>query len=109
MSKSKKAAIGLEPNTVTEVPLIAISPDPDQPRKTFSEASLLALADNIRERGIQQPLLTQHDKLLRPAILADLYQGEIEEPFRPWRPGDEDPDYDEDGDYFPEEDEEKAA
>ena len=60
MSKSKKAAIGLELNTVTEVRLADISPDPDQPRKTFDEASLLALADNIRERGVQQPLLVRN-------------------------------------------------
>lgn len=57
---AKKASIGLEPNTVTEVAIGAISPDPDQPRKTFEEASLLALADNIRERGIQQPILVRN-------------------------------------------------
>ena len=60
MSKTTKAAIGLEMNTVTEVRPADISPDPDQPRKTFEEASLLALADNIRERGIQQPILVRN-------------------------------------------------
>jgi len=65
--------------------------------------------DAMKGDEIKDALLAQHEKLLRPAILADLYQGEIEAPFRAWRPGDEDPDYDEDGDYFPEEDEEKAA
>lgn len=57
---AKKASIGLEPNTVTEVALGAIRPDPDQPRKAFGEASLLALADNIRERGIQTPILVRN-------------------------------------------------
>jgi len=44
--------------------------------------------DAMKGDEIKDALLAQHDKLLRPAILADLYQGEIEEPFRPWRPGD---------------------
>jgi ParB family chromosome partitioning protein len=48
--------------------------------------------DAMKGDEIKDALLTQHEKLLRPAILADLYQGEIEEPFRPWRPGDEDDD-----------------
>ncbi|MFW5745147.1 MAG: ParB/RepB/Spo0J family partition protein, partial [Spirochaetota bacterium] len=36
-----------------------ISPNPDQPRKRFSEASLAELADSIRERGIIQPILAE--------------------------------------------------
>ena len=58
MSKTKAPAI--EPNVVTEVPIGAVHPDPDQPRKSFDESSLLALADNIRERGVQQPLLVRN-------------------------------------------------
>ncbi|MFW6260285.1 MAG: ParB/RepB/Spo0J family partition protein [Spirochaetota bacterium] len=36
-----------------------ISPNPDQPRKRFSETSLAELADSIRERGIIQPILAE--------------------------------------------------
>src|SRR5690606_28104092 len=34
-------------------------PDPDQPRQSFEKNSLQALADNIRQRGIQVPLLVR--------------------------------------------------
>jgi ParB/RepB/Spo0J family partition protein len=47
------------PDVVSSVELKHIHPDPDQPRRSFDEASLLALADNIRARGIQQPLLVR--------------------------------------------------
>ncbi len=46
---------------VTSVEIKSLKPDPGQPRKAFDEASLLALADNIRERGVQQPLLVRYD------------------------------------------------
>ena len=36
-----------------------ISPNPGQPRKRFSDASLAELADSIRERGIIQPILAE--------------------------------------------------
>ncbi len=36
-----------------------ITPDPDQPRKSFSEASLAELAASIREHGVIQPLLVR--------------------------------------------------
>ena len=36
-----------------------ISPNPNQPRKRFSDASLAELADSIRERGIIQPILAE--------------------------------------------------
>ena len=36
-----------------------ITPDPDQPRKTFSEESLAELAASIREHGVIQPLLVR--------------------------------------------------
>jgi len=34
-------------------------PDPDQPRKTFDEASLKELADSIAQQGIVQPLIVR--------------------------------------------------
>lgn len=36
--------------------LDAIDEDPEQPRREFDEASLQALADTIRERGVRQPI-----------------------------------------------------
>ena len=36
-----------------------IRPDPNQPRKTFSEESLKELADSIRQQGIIQPLILE--------------------------------------------------
>jgi ParB family chromosome partitioning protein len=41
------------------VPLDMIEPNPDQPRRTFDEEPLLALADSIRARGVLQPLLVR--------------------------------------------------
>ncbi len=40
-----------------EVPLDRISPDPDQPRKVFSEAEVTALAATMAEQGQLQPVL----------------------------------------------------
>lgn len=41
---------------VTKVKLQKVEPNPNQPRKTFDEVELQALADSIREHGILQPL-----------------------------------------------------
>lgn len=41
---------------ISEIEISRISPNPDQPRTTFSEESLRELADSIRELGIIQPL-----------------------------------------------------
>lgn len=49
-------------NTADEFRNIArgeLFPDPDQPRKTFTEASLNALAESIKEQGIVQPLIVR--------------------------------------------------
>jgi ParB family transcriptional regulator, chromosome partitioning protein len=42
-----------------EITLDEIHPNADQPRKRFDEASLNALADSIRERGVLQPIIVQ--------------------------------------------------
>lgn len=44
-----------KPETFIDIALI--SPNPDQPRRTFAEAALNELADSIREKGIIQPLI----------------------------------------------------
>jgi ParB family chromosome partitioning protein len=40
-----------------EVAVELIRPNPRQPRRSFDEASLVALADSLRERGVLQPVL----------------------------------------------------
>jgi ParB family chromosome partitioning protein len=48
-----------EASSVNEVPLSALSPNPEQPRREFSDASLQGLADSIREKGVLQPILAE--------------------------------------------------
>lgn len=43
-------------NSVIEIPLYKISPNPSQPRKHFDRDSLLELADSIVEYGVIQPI-----------------------------------------------------
>ena len=42
---------------VRSVPLAQIGANPDQPRKTFTDAELSDLAASIREKGVLQPIL----------------------------------------------------
>jgi ParB family transcriptional regulator, chromosome partitioning protein len=48
-----------EAQELREIPVDMIAPNPHQPREDFDEASLLALADSIRARGILQPVLVR--------------------------------------------------
>lgn len=48
---------GTERVVVKQIPLAQIGANPDQPRKTFSDAELSELADSIREKGVLQPIL----------------------------------------------------
>lgn len=41
------------------LPVGLIAPNPRQPRQAFDEASLQALADSVRERGVLQPVLVR--------------------------------------------------
>ena len=43
--------------TIQEIPVGELDPNPDQPRRTFSDDSISQLADSIREQGVLQPLL----------------------------------------------------
>jgi ParB family chromosome partitioning protein len=43
------------------VPVDRISPNPDQPRRSFSDSALTELAASIREKGIIQPLIVRPD------------------------------------------------
>ena len=72
-----------ESNRVVFLPVSALSPNPDQPRKRFSQEGLEELAASIREHGVLQPLsvrrasggryeLISGERRLRAAKLAQL-------------------------------------
>lgn len=48
---------GGERVVVKPIPIVQISPNPDQPRKTFSEHELNELAESIREKGVLVPII----------------------------------------------------
>jgi ParB family chromosome partitioning protein len=48
-----------EAEELREVPVELIAPNPNQPRRSFDEESLLALAESIRSRGVLQPVLVR--------------------------------------------------
>ncbi len=48
---------GAERVVVKQIPLVQIGANPDQPRKTFSDAELSELAASIKEKGVLQPIL----------------------------------------------------
>jgi ParB family chromosome partitioning protein len=48
-----------EPEEFRQVAVELIAPNPNQPRRTFDEDSLVALADSIRARGLLQPVLVR--------------------------------------------------
>jgi ParB family chromosome partitioning protein len=47
------------PDTYSRVPLDAIEPNPEQPRKHFSQEALEELAQSIQSQGLLQPLLVR--------------------------------------------------
>ncbi|MGO9790358.1 MAG: ParB/RepB/Spo0J family partition protein [Solirubrobacteraceae bacterium] len=48
-----------EPEELRQIPVELVDPNPSQPRRTFDEESLGALAESIRARGILQPILVR--------------------------------------------------
>src|SRR5688500_484225 len=42
-----------------ELPVDLIAPNPQQPRRTFEEEPLVALADSLKHRGVLQPVLVR--------------------------------------------------
>ena len=48
---------GVERVVVKPIPLVQISTNPDQPRKTFSDKELRELADSIKEKGVLVPII----------------------------------------------------
>ena len=47
------------PAGVRLVPIEALKPNPDQPRKIFDQAELTELAESIRDKGVLQPILVR--------------------------------------------------
>ncbi len=60
------------------------------------------LWDRMKAGDIKAALLTQTERLARPAILVDLYEGEIKPPYKPWSPDDDDDQGDDDNESEPE-------
>jgi ParB family transcriptional regulator, chromosome partitioning protein len=48
-----------EPEELRQLPVDLISPNPHQPRDAFDEASLVALSESIKVRGVLQPVLVR--------------------------------------------------
>ena len=48
---------GTQHVVVKQIPLVQISPNPDQPRKTFNEEELNDLAESIKEKGVLVPII----------------------------------------------------
>jgi ParB family chromosome partitioning protein len=53
-----------------DIPVEAIQPNPDQPRKQFDEDALTSLVESIRERGVLQPIIVRPRTLGRVEIVA---------------------------------------
>ena len=53
---------GAERVVVKQIPLAQISPNPDQPRKTFSEVELNDLSESIKEKGVLVPIILRSVK-----------------------------------------------
>ncbi|MBN8551539.1 MAG: ParB/RepB/Spo0J family partition protein [Caulobacterales bacterium] len=56
------------PSAPTDIPIELIRRNPEQPRRTFTEAELESLTTSVKERGVLQPIL------IRPAPDGDGYQ-----------------------------------
>ncbi|MGH2876392.1 MAG: ParB/RepB/Spo0J family partition protein [Solirubrobacteraceae bacterium] len=48
-----------ESEELRQIPTELIAPNPGQPRQSFDDGGLMALADSIRERGVLQPILVR--------------------------------------------------
>jgi ParB family transcriptional regulator, chromosome partitioning protein len=63
MGRGLAAILSVAPKDDSEelrqLPIDIISPNPNQPRSSFEEHSLLALAESIRSRGVLQPVLVR--------------------------------------------------
>lgn len=65
---------GSERVVVKPIPLVQISPNPDQPRKTFNEQELNDLAESIKEKGVLVPIILR--SVQNKAYLYEIVAGE---------------------------------
>jgi len=56
--------------SIQEIPVGELDPNPDQPRRSFSDEGISQLADSIREQGVLQPLLVAPSSGGRYMIIA---------------------------------------
>jgi ParB family chromosome partitioning protein len=76
LSVSAPSEAAADAAELRELPVELIRPNPEQPRRSFDEASLQALADSLQERGVLQPVLVRP----RPGGTYEIVAGE-----RRWR------------------------
>jgi ParB family chromosome partitioning protein len=50
---------GLPSDDLRRIPVELVDPNPRQPRTSFDDASIQALAESVRERGVLQPILVR--------------------------------------------------
>jgi len=48
-----------KPNSIRDIPVEKVVPNPQQPRMTFHEETIQELAASIREHGVLQPILVR--------------------------------------------------
>jgi len=60
-TSAETASEGATPRAERVIPIDRIVPNPDQPRRAFSEEALDELASSIREKGVIQPLILRVD------------------------------------------------
>lgn len=58
-------------NTIQEIPIEQIKPNPNQPRTTFDDAALAELAQSIKELGIVQPLTVRKQGVIYQIIAGE--------------------------------------
>ena len=66
LSRSMFFGTSLDLPRIVEVDLGRLTPNPDQPRKTFDEAALRELADSIERHGLIQPVTVKEAADDRP-------------------------------------------
>lgn len=58
-------------NTIQEIPIEQIKPNPNQPRTTFDDTALAELAQSIKELGIVQPLTVRKQGVIYQIIAGE--------------------------------------
>lgn len=62
--------VDVEDETVVQLPLNELRPNPYQPRKTFEEVSLQELANSIEQSGVFQPIIVRRSAVKGYEIIA---------------------------------------